>query len=96
MIGAIAGDIIGSIYEFNNHRSTEFPLFSPESFFTDDTILTVALADSILNKAPYGKKIKEYYGRYPDAGYGSRFKSWAESDLRAKRSLNMSGRTITL
>src|SRR6185436_19457068 len=80
MLGAIAGDIIGSIYEFHNHRSTEFPLFKKESFFTDDTILTVALADSILSGIPYANKIRTYYQFYPDAGYGGRFRAWVESN----------------
>jgi len=79
MLGAIAGDIIGSVYEFNNHRSTKFPLFSKDSFFTDDSVLTIALADSILTRVPYVEKIKEYYVRYPHAGYGGRFRQWAKS-----------------
>lgn len=53
MIGAIAGDIIGSVYEWNNIKTKEFELFSPRCFFTDDTVLTVALADSILTGTPY-------------------------------------------
>ncbi|MBN2441387.1 MAG: hypothetical protein JXJ04_08570, partial [Spirochaetales bacterium] len=48
MIGAIAGDIIGSVYEFRDMKSTTFPLFHPGITFTDDTVLTVALADAIL------------------------------------------------
>jgi ADP-ribosylglycohydrolase len=42
MLGAITGDIVGSVYEFNNHRSKDFPLFTDRSHFTDDTILTIA------------------------------------------------------
>lgn len=79
MLGAIAGDIIGSVYEFNNIRTTDFPLFSRGSRFTDDTVLTVALADSILTGTPYVYKIKEYFKLYPDSGYGGRFRKWAES-----------------
>ncbi len=41
MIGAIAGDVIGSVYEWNNIKTTDFPLFSSENFFTDDTVLAV-------------------------------------------------------
>ncbi len=52
MLGAIAGDIIGSIYERNNIKTTVFPLFQPSFRFTDDTVLTVALADSILHGTP--------------------------------------------
>jgi len=79
MLGAVAGDIIGSVYEFNNIKTTDFPLFSRRSIFTDDTVLSIALADSILTGTPYIHKIKEYYKLYPDSGYGGRFKKWAES-----------------
>lgn len=80
MIGAIAGDIIGSVYEWHNIKTTDFPLFSPRCTFTDDTVLTVALADSILNGIPYNQKLKEYYQLYPQAGYGSFFHTWARSE----------------
>jgi len=79
MLGAIAGDIIGSVYEHHNTKSADFPLFVPRSMFTDDTVLTVALADSILNKVPYINKLQEYYNRYPHAGYGGFFHQWARS-----------------
>lgn len=79
MLGAVAGDIIGSVYEFSNIKTTDFPLFSPGSTFTDDTVLTVALADSILTGIPYIVKLREYYRLYPHAGYGGRFRQWAES-----------------
>lgn len=49
MTGAIAGDIIGSVYEFDNIKTTDFPLFTDESDYTDDTIMTVAVADWLLN-----------------------------------------------
>jgi ADP-ribosylglycohydrolase len=51
MIGAIAGDIIGSVYEWNNIKTKKFDLFSPDCSFTDDTVLTVALAESLLTKS---------------------------------------------
>jgi len=70
MIGAIAGDIIGSFYEAYPIKKKEFPLFSRGCTFTDDTVLTVALADSILNNRPYVNKLKEYHRSYPWAGYG--------------------------
>ena len=50
MLGAIAGDIIGSVYEFLPTKSTDFPLFASDSRFTDDTVLTVAVADCLLNR----------------------------------------------
>lgn len=77
MLGAIAGDIIGSIYERRNIKSVEFPLFGSNNRFTDDTVLTVALADSILTGIPYIENLKEYYRMYPHAGYGGRFSAWA-------------------
>ena len=82
ILGAIAGDIIGSIYEspLRNIKTKSFPLFQPESRFTDDTVLTVAIADAILNNESYSKKLKEYYHRYPHAGYGGNFRRWAASD----------------
>ena len=79
MLGAVAGDIIGSIYEFNNIKTKNFPLFSPQCHFTDDTVLTVAVADVILNGGEYAERLKQYYRRYPNAGYGTNFKIWGES-----------------
>jgi ADP-ribosylglycohydrolase len=82
VLGAITGDIIGSIYEFplNNIKTKSFPLFQPESWFTDDTVLTVAIADALLNNENHTQKLKEYYHRYPKAGYGGNFQRWAASD----------------
>ncbi|HZP80486.1 MAG TPA: ADP-ribosylglycohydrolase family protein [Chthonomonadaceae bacterium] len=80
MLGAIAGDIIGSIYEVRNIRTTDFPLFSDRCRFTDDTVLTVALADSILHGTDYAALLKAYYWRYPNVGYGGAFIDWARSD----------------
>ncbi len=79
MIGAIAGDIIGSVYEWSNIKTTDFPLFSRNCRFTDDTVLTVALADSILHGSNYVEKLKKYYSYYPNAGYGGDFRRWAAS-----------------
>lgn len=79
MIGAIAGDIVGSVYEWNNIKTKDFELFSKECFFTDDSVLTVALADSILNGTPYAENLKIYYHCYPGRGYGGSFHHWAKS-----------------
>jgi ADP-ribosylglycohydrolase len=79
MLGAIAGDIVGSIYEFHNIKTVEFPLFGEGSFFTDDTVHTVALAECILRGEDYTLKLKEHYRYYPDAGYGGMFHRWASS-----------------
>ena len=80
MIGAIAGDIIGSVYERHNIKITDFSLFNPSSTFTDDTVLTVAIADAILSGSGYSGKLKEYYRRYPERGYGPGFRRWAASE----------------
>ena len=80
MIGAIAGDIVGSIYEFHAIKTQDFSLFGPGSMYTDDTVLTVAVAESIINSRDYGSVIKEYGKRYPNAGYGTMFQRWLFSD----------------
>ena len=77
MLGAIAGDIIGSVYEGDPIKTTVFPLFSPGCRFTDDTVLSVALADSILHGSDFRAKLVEYFHLYPHAGYGSTFLPWA-------------------
>ena len=73
MLGAIAGDIIGSVFEADPIKTTEFPLFTNKSKFTDDTVLTVAVADCILHNKDYAQTFKEYALKYPRAGYGHRF-----------------------
>ncbi len=92
MLGAIAGDIIGSIYKFHNIKTKDFPLFDDESTFTDDTVLTVAVAEVILNadtfpdntkyidQLQYTENFKLYYSEYPEAGYGDKFREWATSN----------------
>jgi ADP-ribosylglycohydrolase len=79
MIGAIAGDIIGSVYEQYPIKNTSFPLFSAFSQFTDDTVLTLAVANSILNKIEYAASLKAFARRYPTAGYGMSFYQWMQS-----------------
>jgi ADP-ribosylglycohydrolase len=76
MIGAIAGDVIGSVHEGAGTKTTAFPLFQPRSRFTDDTVLTVATAHAILTGTSYQEAYR-YFGRlYPDAGYGGMFIQW--------------------
>ncbi len=79
MIGAIAGDIIGSIYENHPVKTVDFELYSSKSRFTDDTVCTIALADSILTGRDYATHLKEYCLQFPHAGYGGRFKQWLYS-----------------
>ena len=85
MYGAILGDIIGSPYEFDQgNKSKEFPLFTDESIFTDDTVMTIAVAEAFMD-APNDDEIirrrlvesmRKYGLAYPDAGYGGRFGMW--------------------
>lgn len=101
MIGAVIGDVIGSVYENENVKTEDFSLFSRFSHFTDDTVLTVAVADAILNrkehriqwiedrqnKQRYALKLKMYAKRHPEAGYGQMFQEWVKgSSLRGYRS----------
>jgi ADP-ribosylglycohydrolase len=79
MLGAIAGDVIGSVYEWDNISTTHLRLFGPGSRFTDDTVLTVAVADALLTDGDYAASFKAYHRRYPDAGYGGMFRDWARS-----------------
>lgn len=82
MFGAIAGDVIGSVYEGRQRhiKTTQFPLFSPYSKFTDDTVLTVAVAEAILRQRDYGSTLKTYGRDYPHAGYGAAFRAWILQD----------------
>jgi ADP-ribosylglycohydrolase len=72
--------VIGSYYEFYNCKSTNFPLFCEKSRFTDDTVLTVAVADAFMNKKDYAKTFKEYAKKYPLAGFGGSFIQWVDGD----------------
>jgi ADP-ribosylglycohydrolase len=80
MIGAIAGDIIGSVYEHAPIKSKDFPLFHPQARFTDDTVLAVAVAHAIIDGVDYGAAIRDVGRRYPNAGYGGSFIRWLLSD----------------
>ena len=80
MIGAIAGDIIGSVYEHFSIKTTNFELFHQASRFTDDTVLTIAVADCIMHRKDYTRTLKEYTRRYLNAGYGGHFYQWAFSE----------------
>ena len=79
MLGAIAGDIIGSVFENNPIKSTIFPLFIQYSHFTDDSVLTVAIAYSILNQVDYVSSLKNFARKFPNAGYGLSFYQWMQS-----------------
>lgn len=86
MLGAIIGDIVGSVYEWDNIKSKDFPFFSPKCFFTDDTVMTLAIADGLMNGAcseDFVAAMKKFGHLYPDAGYGGRFFGWLFSQETA-------------
>ncbi|MEX1081733.1 MAG: ADP-ribosylglycohydrolase family protein [Halofilum sp. (in: g-proteobacteria)] len=80
MLGAIAGDIIGSIYEARPIKTKEFSLFERRSRFTDDSVLSIAVARAILHGEDYRSAVWSLGRRYPDAGYGGSFIGWLGDD----------------
>ena len=91
MYGAILGDIIGSRFEFDRGGKTkEFDLFTQESTWTDDTVLTVAVADALMKEGPDADiskisghvrhSLRKWGRKYPDAGYGGMFSRWLYAD----------------
>jgi ADP-ribosylglycohydrolase len=82
MLGAIAGDVIGSVHEFLGQKTKDFPLFVEESRFTDDSVLSIAVADCLLTGSPYVEKFRAYAKTYPDRCYGMGFWRWVESGSR--------------
>ena len=85
MLGAIIGDVVGSVYEWNNIKTKEFPFFREDCFFTDDTVMTCAVAEAIMNggqKDNFIDAMKKYGRMYPNADYGARFNRWLMTDNR--------------
>ena len=90
MLGAIIGDIVGSIYEFDNIKTKEFEFFDRECFFTDDTVMSVAVGEALLDMRPTDKEdeieaglvasMKKWGREYPHAGYGGHFSYWLRTD----------------
>ncbi len=85
MLGAMIGDMIGSTYEWHRIKTKDFPLFRDGSRFTDDTVMTCAVADALMNggeRDDFIDSMKKYGRMYPDAGYGGNFGRWIFSDDR--------------
>ena len=94
MIGAILGDVVGSIYEFDNIKTKDFELFDKECFFTDDSVMTIAIAEALMQTEEINEENLEDFKenliavmheigvKYPDCGYGGHFLVWI---LRNKR-----------
>lgn len=91
MYGAVLGDIVGSPYEFdcNNYKAKDFPLFSRRSEFTDDTVMTLAVAKALLDTCGQGdgavktalvREMRRLGRAYPGRGYGARFNHWLYED----------------
>ena len=80
MIGAIAGDIIGSRYEGSRANEPDFPLFLPSSRFTDDTVCSLAVASAIMGDGDFANHLRRLCRSYPGAGYGGMFRRWLAAD----------------
>ena len=79
LLGAVAGDIVGSRFEWHPNKSEEFELVHVNCHFTDDSVLTLAVAEAILEGKEYQQKILEFAKQYPHAGYGGRFRNWVRT-----------------
>jgi ADP-ribosylglycohydrolase len=80
MIGSIAGDVVGSAHEFTATKTVDFPLFTEAPRFTDDTVLTIAIADAVLTQRPYGETLRKYALAFPNRLYGAGFMQWVEDE----------------
>ena len=80
MLGAVIGDIAGSIYEFDPIKTRDFPFLGEDCFFTDDTVCTAAVADILVNDRPPASTLQDWCRRYPSHGYGGRFAAWIHRD----------------
>ena len=81
MLGAIIGDIAGSIYEGHSIKTKDFPFFGDYCRFTDDSVCTVAVADILLHDLPPAETMQKWCRRYPNAGYGGNFGMWIYTEL---------------
>lgn len=76
IIGAVIGDIVGSTYEFRKTVDKEYELYQEKCTYTDDTVLTVAIADALLHNRDFGEAIFEWANKFPHAGFGERFRKF--------------------
>jgi type I restriction enzyme M protein len=102
MLGAIIGDIVGSRFEFNNHRSKDFDFFAEGCFVTDDSIMTLAIAKALMECADSRfsasrlrhnavKYMREIGRKYPDCGFGGMFGRWIFSAVFIRKLLRSNG-----
>lgn len=89
MLGAIIGDVVGSRFEFNNIKTKDFEFFSNECFFTDDTVMTIAVAKALIKSKKHNfknleketiKQLRIYGNKYPFCSYGANFRMWLQQD----------------
>lgn len=80
MLGAIAGDIIGSRFEGHPAPPAGFALFHPDCCFTDDSVCTLAVADALVGDRDFAASLKAFVRRHPERGYGGMFLNWAFKD----------------
>ena len=82
MIGAIVGDIVGSAYEYHTMLDGNLPLLTPLSSYTDETVLTIAVADCLMHHLPYGETLRAWALANPGRSYSTRFAKWIEDPGR--------------
>ena len=80
MIGAIIGDIVGSVYEWDQIKTKSFEFFNDKGFVTDDSVCTAAVADALLHNRSPDVALQDWCRRYPGASYGGSFRSWIWMD----------------
>lgn len=80
MLGAIIGDIVGSIYEWDRIKTKKFEFFGERCFLTDDSVCTIAVADILLHDLPPAETMQRWCQRYPDCSYGGMFGRWIFDD----------------
>jgi ADP-ribosyl-[dinitrogen reductase] hydrolase len=82
IFGSVVGDIIGSVYEFNPTKDYNFEMFNPNSHFTDDSVLTMSVAKTILEQSNYDDNLIRFYKNYPDRKYGPGFLNWINTGVK--------------
>jgi ADP-ribosylglycohydrolase len=80
ILGSIIGDVEGSIYEWNNIKTKDFPLPGSGVYFTDDSVLTIASMECIMAEGDYASYYRSWGRKYPEKGYGNRFASWLKDN----------------
>jgi ADP-ribosylglycohydrolase len=80
MLGALIGDMVGSRFEWHNYKARDFEFCHADCRATDDSVLTIATAQALLDHIPFGEAYRSNYRRYPNAGYGRSFAAWAQGE----------------